>query len=93
MLIKKVKIDQFKQTLSDLESSFDELFDTGFKFENIFFILKVIQQKLTEKWPKKQFFPDFEDKNYLNPKNYLSFGKGFLRPFRCRFQVEKIPLG
>ena len=36
LLIKKVKIDQFKQTLSDLESSFDELFDTGFKFENIF---------------------------------------------------------
>ena len=59
----------------------------------ILFYFKSYTTKTDGKMAKKAVFPDFEDKNYLNPKNYLLFGKGFLRPFRCRFQVEKIPLG
>ena len=42
---------------------------------------------------KKQFFADFEGENYFNPKNYELIWKVFVRPFRCRFQVEKIPFG
>ena len=65
-----------------------------FKFDKSHW-LRSYATKTEGKMVKKKlfFFADFEVKNYLTLKNYGSFGKVFFRPFRCRFQVEKILLG
>ena len=74
-----------------LESSFYGLSDGNFKFD-LSKLMKILFEKNCLKMVKNQFFVNFEGKNCNNRKT-MSFRKVFFRPFLCRFQNKKIPLG
>ena len=92
LLINRAKIGQFQKTQCVLESSFYGLSDGNFKFD-LSKLMKILFEKNCLKMVKNQFFVNFEGKNCNNRKNYVSFRKVFFRPFLCRFQNKKIPLG